>query len=165
LTLGEYICLVERFFGFYAPWEEALQPFFPRWLPDYDEERKKTPKLAKDLQFFGLPIGDVRLCESLPVCAGFADLLGGLYVAEGATLGGQLIARHLERSLGLSGGNGYTFFSSYGPSVGRKWTEFRDLLRRKAEPAMEDQIVVSARQVFQALHGWLCCSDQYGCRV
>ncbi len=78
-----------------------------------------------------------------------------MYVLEGATLGGQFIARHVERALGLAGGRGYSFFRGYGEDTGRMWRSFREELGDRA-PALEaDEIVASACGTFDRFHNWL----------
>jgi heme oxygenase len=81
-------------------------------------------------------------------------VLGALYVFEGATLGGQLISRHLEEKLGLRDGAGYRYYRSYGPDVGRRWQEFRALLQEHATTGSDDAIVASAADTFERLHAW-----------
>ena len=51
-----------------------------------------------------------------------ADGLGALYVLEGAAIGGQVIARHLDARLGFRS----AFFG--GEGVGPRWRAFRALL-------------------------------------
>ena len=162
LTRAEYEALLVKLYGFYASWESLLRPSIARWLPEYGAEREKLPWLRSDLRHFGRALHNIQLCTALPKCTGLPDLLGQVYVTEGATLGGQVIARHLEASLGLDGGRGYAFFVSYGPEVSKKWREFQNLLIQKAAPDEEDRIVASARQVYIALHGWLGRPDRYG---
>jgi heme oxygenase (biliverdin-IX-beta and delta-forming) len=75
---------------------------------------------------------------------------------EGATLGGQLISRHLEQALGLKDGNGYAFFSSYGQEVGAMWRGFREMLIQQSSTSADDAIVRGATDTFHAMHAWLC---------
>src|SRR3954447_20368980 len=112
-TIANYRRLLERFYGFYQPFEPAAIDALPSKLHSFFEPRRKVPKLVKDLQFLGSRPEDVEICSRVPALNG-VEVLGGFYVMEGATLGGQLISRHLEQALGLKDGKGYAFFSSYG---------------------------------------------------
>ena len=155
-SLDRHRLLVARFFGFYAVWE----PQVGASLADeaFFAPRRKIPLLEQDLDFLGY---DRRAIEALPRCdnppsvASLPETLGSLYVLEGSTLGGQVIARRLERSLGLSNGRGYAFFRSYGREVGAMWKAFG--ARLSALPsAAGDASVRSAQATFARLHSWLC---------
>ena len=85
-------------------------------------------------------------------------MLGALYVFEGATLGGQLISRHLEEKLGMRDGVGYRYYRSYGADVGRRWQEFRGLLLKQSMAGSDDAIVAAAVDTFERLRAW-CVTD------
>jgi len=53
---------------------------------------------------------------------------GAIYVVEGATLGGQVIARQVIPSLALSPDRGCRFFTGYGVETGARWRETRDAI-------------------------------------
>jgi len=58
--------------------------------------RKKLPALEKDLQQLNIEEGDVLLQRNAEdVLKNDAFILGALYVLEGATLGGHVIAKNL----------------------------------------------------------------------
>ena len=81
-------------------------------------------------------------------------VLGGWYVVEGATLGGRIIATHLEARLGLRRETGAWFFDSYGDERESRWSEFCMLLAQA--PADESsQVAAGAVAVFGAMHRWL----------
>ena len=83
-------------------------------------------------------------------------VLGCLYVIEGATLGGQVITRHLEKNLGITPESGGAFFAGYGAETGARWKEFCALLTAAAERVSgEDEIVASANDTFATLGRWL----------
>jgi heme oxygenase len=157
-TLERYRGIVERFYGFYQPWEDALKPLLAEHLPDFAEPRTKLPKLLEDLAYLGSDPAKVAVCNALPDCRQWPDVLGGLYVTEGATLGGQIISRHLEQMLGLSARRGAAFFSSYGLQVGAMWRAFCGTLQARTPVEKEDTVIEAARQTFVSMHEWLCGS-------
>lgn len=119
--------------------------------------RLKTDWLKEDLRSSGLSDAEISLvprCDTLPVISTPSQALGALYVFEGSTLGGQLISRHLETTLGLSDGIGYRYFRSYGPDVGRRWQEFRTLLLQQSSPDTDNQVISSASETFVRLYDW-----------
>jgi heme oxygenase (biliverdin-IX-beta and delta-forming) len=155
-SLDRHRLLVARFFGFYTAWE----PQVASSLADesFFSPRRKLPLLEQDLEFLGY---DRAMIEALPRCSNppgltsLPETLGSLYVLEGSTLGGQVIAHRLERSLGLSDGRGYSYFRSYGREVGAMWRAFG--ARLGALPAAAgDASVRSAQLTFARLHTWLC---------
>lgn len=86
---------------------------------------------------------------------------GAVYVVEGATLGGQVIARQVIPALAISPENGCRFFTGYGADTGERWRETRDAiaahLASAAAPDAAAEIVAGARMTFSlisaALHG------------
>ena len=83
-----------------------------------------------------------------------AQRLGLAYVVEGATLGGEVIARHLTRVLGANVPT--QFFRSYGDQRGPMWRRLQDLLEKYLpdQPAV-DAAIGAARAAFQSLDGWM----------
>jgi heme oxygenase len=120
------------------------------------EERSKIPKLLEDLAYLESKPANLPVCKALPDCRQWPNLLGGLYVTEGATLGGQVISRQLEQMLGLSARRGTAFFSSYGIRVGPMWRSFCTTLQSQTPQESEDMVVQAARETFVSMHRWLC---------
>lgn len=151
-----YVTRLAAFFGFVAPWERALAAALPPGDP-IRAGRAKTAWLEEDLEFFGIDAAQrtrlPRVAE-LPSLASRPQILGAAYVLEGSTLGGQIILRHLESTLGLVDGRGCAFFRSYGAQVGTQWQAFRAELLRASSPAHDPVIVAAARDTFTLLHRW-----------
>jgi heme oxygenase len=156
----DYCRLLQAFYGFYLPIEQRLAAV-PGWeaLGLDIEQRRKAPRLAADLRYQGMPdaaLGDLPLCERLPELATLTQALGCAYVLEGATLGGQIITRHLRQQLGLDERRGGAFFGSYGNAVGPMWRAFQAALRAHcADPSNAAPLVRSANDTFVALEQWL----------
>jgi heme oxygenase (biliverdin-IX-beta and delta-forming) len=159
LTRSAWTRLVGRFYGFYRPWEDAVaRTTAGGELAPVVAERRKLPWLEQDLTALNLSLSDqaaLPRCASLPSLASTAQVLGSMYVFEGATLGGQFISRHVEATLGLSGGRGYTFFHSYGTATGRMWQAFRATLSAYAPRVDPDSMVASACETFDRFHNWI----------
>lgn len=160
LARQAYREFVHLFFGYYEPLEQKLmaQPCWESIGFDYTE-RRKTPRLAQDL----LALGDsaeamegLARCQNLPALCSPGQVLGCLYVIEGATLGGQIISRHLASGLGLNATSGASFFSGYGPQTGSRWKAFCAMLEANAgQDGDHHDMVDSARQTFETLGQWL----------
>ena len=157
---ADYRRMLERFWGFYGPLEAKLA-MRPEWAGAgvAIEQRLKTPALLCDLRALGrspAAIAGLPRCTDLPAADSFASALGCMYVLEGATLGGQIIAREARRALDLTPERGCAFFSSYGAEVGPMWRAFGALLLQFAvDDAAEAAIVQGARETFQAFRRWL----------
>lgn len=92
-----------------------------------------------------------------------ADLVGVLYVVEGATQGGQVIAGHIEVRLGITPLNGGRFFSGYGAQTDSRWQEFIDYASRTCPGAPQRKAAIhSALAVFAGIETVL---DDYAARI
>ncbi len=115
------------------------------FFADYDREaRRKTPWLVADLEQagLGLPEPATHLFENWTG----QQLLGALYVAEGSTLGGRVIANALRQTPDLTGLTS-RFFGGYGDQTGPRWKTFGTyLVQRSNSP--DDEIVSGANQAF-----------------
>ena len=155
-TIPDHLAQLTAFYGFIAPWEEAVSHVLPATDP-IRAGRAKTPWLEADLEFFGVDAAQraaLPRARTIPSVESRAHILGAAYVLEGSTLGGQFISQHLERTLGLRDRQGYRFFASYGPEVRRQWDAFRAELLATSSPAADELILTSARQTFEHLHAW-----------
>ncbi len=166
LTLGlmgetlsgqRYRRTLERFYGFWRPLEARL-----REIPGLDAlgldlaERAKTPLLAEDLVALGVavPTG-ARLCGDLPPIGGAAAALGCLYVIEGASLGGQVISKHLRSRLDITSETGGRFFHGYGERTGAMWRAFGASVSALAVTAeAQAEMVDAAIATFRLLRLW-----------
>lgn len=160
LDLKSYQDLLRKFYGFYAPLESQLLRIIKEKNIDFRfEPRLKLPLLKYDLQILNggdFEINRLEICGDLPHIETFAQSLGCLYVVEGATLGGQIIGRHLREYLNLTPENGAAFFNSYSGEVGRMWKEFGVMATAQAEILDSDEeIITAARETFTKLDGWL----------
>lgn len=76
---------------------------------------------------------------------------GAIYVMEGSTLGGQVIARHVATALGLSPESGCRYFSGYGRETGVRWREAGAAISQCADAYGEDAgdvMISAARETF-----------------
>lgn len=154
--VDRYRGLVERFYGFHLPWEAQASAS----LADdrFFEERRKVGLLQKDLSALGhtdRSIARLPVCPFPPSTASRPETFGALYVMEGSTLGGAVIARLVGRRLGLSAGCGCDYFTAYGPRLGAMWTAFRERLEAVASPETDDLVVAAANRTFDAMRRWM----------
>jgi heme oxygenase (biliverdin-IX-beta and delta-forming) len=160
-----YLNLLARLHGFYAPFEARIARAAGRWdLPIDVEARQKAPLLRLDLQSLGLTptaVDELPRCDWLPAATTPGATLGCLYVVEGATLGGQLIARVVQEQLGIGPRNGGSFFHGYGSGTGPRWRTFCSVLAAATRSGeAESAVVASAVDTFHAYERWLGSPDQ-----
>jgi len=147
-TLERYREILERFYGFYLPLERELVPLG-------FSERLKTPLLRADLEALGIDPSTVALCADIPRPRTQPERFGVCYVLEGATLGGQIIARRLQSSLQIMPHRGGRFFHGYGERTREMWQAFRNALAGLSlRPADEDSAVRFAIETFGRLRAW-----------
>jgi heme oxygenase len=146
--------LLERFFGFHLVFEPAVV----RQLgPEAMDGRSKLPLLVADLAAFGR---DPSVLASLPRCGAIGRVLdgpsaamGALYVVEGSTLGGKLIAKAL-RGTGPAIPS-VSYFDPYGRDLRRNWDLFRLQLLQFARSDNQEAIIEAANATFAILQHWL----------
>lgn len=127
-TLERYRSLLSILLGFHRPLEQRLARLDLGAVGVNLHERLKTPLLERDLRCFSVDLASVPVCGDLPVLLALPEALGCLYVLEGATLGGQIISRHLRETMNVVPDGGGAFFASDGRDVGPMWRAFRDAL-------------------------------------
>ena len=152
-----YRDLLIRFYGCHRAWEGAAAAKAPERA--LFERRRKTQLLVRDLESLGLKAEDIiRLpqCRPLMPLPAPEAVLGSMYVVEGSTLGGAIIARDVENRLGLTAETGCAYFRSYGRDIAAMWRSFGAVLLEASSPEVDDLIVESAQKTFTVMHDWLC---------
>ncbi len=162
LTFSEYQAILARMLGFLEPLEDAIAASPEAFLFQTDlGDRRKAPWLVQDLLSLGLDASATAAIprtpsQALPVVTTQAEAAGVLYVLEGSTLGGQLISRHLERSLNIEPEQGGRFYAGYGQENGRMWSLFRQWLGSLTlDDRQVQQAASAAVQTFAAMDRWL----------
>jgi heme oxygenase (biliverdin-IX-beta and delta-forming) len=158
-SIDAYAALLGALHPFYQMLEELLARCdgWERLEPPVDlRVRRKAHLLADDLRALG---NQPAPGEPVPPrLRGLAGALGALYVVEGATLGGAIVARRAAAELGLRSDHGLAFFTSYGTRRAQQWKAFHCSLADFAEPALpadRDDVVRGARATFAAMDSWL----------
>jgi len=158
-SLESFAALLAALCPFYRMLEGLLArcPGWERLDPPVDlRARRKTHLLTGDLHALG---SRPAAGEPMPPrLHGLAGALGALYVVEGSTLGGAIVARLAVDRLGLAPGRGLAFFTSYGRRRGERWKAFQHSLSDfdgRASVAERDDVVRGARATFAAMDRWL----------
>jgi heme oxygenase len=150
-TLDDYKELITKFYLFYS----AIEPSLPAdELKEHGfdlESRRKLPSLERDLGALAILHTENGTKVETPIFDSVAKAFGAVYVLEGATLGGQVITRHLSSSIGVTSETGGSFFYSYGPNVGPMWKEFGATITAYSDANGQDDLIVQgAKETFDS---------------
>lgn len=151
-----YQRIIEAYYGFHVPLQQLMERLSGATAPGC--ERRKLPALRRDLQALGLSIAQIDAlprCAELPVLETTAQLLGIMYVMEGATLGGQVLRRMIAERLSIQADNGGEFLDVYGRNTGRLWKAFLEQLAAFDYPDHNQQTVDAACATFGCFEAWL----------
>jgi heme oxygenase (biliverdin-IX-beta and delta-forming) len=161
LTAESYRQLLELFYGFYQPSAAQLAAFagqFEFWLPDLPQRVPlRLAKLKIDLEMLGTADSLHFSLAVLDSKSTLAEHMGGLYVLEGSTLGGQLISRMIRGNLGYSPEAGCAFFAGYGAQTGSMWKTFCLSLEAYGakHPDQRRLIISGAKSTFKRFGEWI----------
>jgi heme oxygenase (biliverdin-IX-beta and delta-forming) len=154
LNKAEYVQCLQRIYGVVAAWEERAAEVAPEWFQPALLARQRGLLLELDLAWFGVTEKDGGR-PALPEMSYLPSLFGTMYVMEGSTLGGQLIARHVEAALHLTEGRGNSYFRGHGSQTGPLWKEFSEMLRVWIPDEQTDAVVASAKAMFSTFGTWM----------
>lgn len=159
ITVDRYRDLLIAFYRVHAALEPRLDALFSEFedpLLDWPG-RRKLARLVDDLGQLGVAAESVPALPAgvFPAVNDLTFGFGALYVTEGATLGGQLIARNLRTRDDLAAAS--TYFTPYGDQAGRRWRDLRQVMRTWAGTDQDraDAVVASAVATFLAFEAAL----------
>ena len=130
-----YKACLWKSWALYQSLEADLAPLDWRSVGIDFASRQKVHLLERDLIALGVPLPLVKKSKTLPDVVDLAFAIGCLYVLEGATLGGQIISRHLAK-LEIGPGNGGLFFKATAPGPAQcgnpsRWPHLISAQRRR----------------------------------
>lgn len=163
LTIERVRVVLARFAGFWQGTERGLD----RWAAAHPDaaaalswrRRRRGEAQRRDLLHLGLT---VRALAGLPEAPAVFDdpdhaqVLGWLYVSEGAALGGAIIDRRLRALPAVKPGRLHTF-APYLEGPGPMWRSYLAQLHAfvGGDPVRREAVVLAAEQTFAALEDWL----------
>lgn len=152
-TREDYVQLLNWLYGFYSPLERLIRNCLgPDMLPDIDR-RNRAEYLLLDIKNSGLPKPAPDNCRDLPAIDSTTQALGALYVLEGSTLGGRIIAGMIHRTLGDDTPTSY--FDGYGGDNSRMWQTLKDVLDQPRTAEEQTAITDSAKATFLTFKNWI----------
>jgi heme oxygenase len=158
ITLNDYHLLIQKFYGFITPCEALIDSLTCKSV--ITNRRKKT-WLDQDLKALKISKNNdtFPMCIDLPALYYYEQVLGYLYVIEGATLGGQVITKMLKTQLHITPDKGGRFFHGYGDKTKIMWNDFCLDLCTINHIELQNKIIQSASDTFKRLHEWMKSRD------
>ncbi|NCC28183.1 MAG: biliverdin-producing heme oxygenase [Gammaproteobacteria bacterium] len=154
VTREDYLEYLHALAEVYAALEGRLLGALSEEIRDDLGARPKLPAILEDLAEQGQP--HVPRASAQLASSGSGAALGGLYVLEGATLGGRVIAKHLRRCLGPALGSA-GFLDFHGEHSSAAWKRFASILDSLPAHGRMDaaEVVSGACTTFSVVHRML----------
>jgi heme oxygenase len=160
-THEDYRRLLEMMYGFYQPLEDRIDAYInDDIMPGYNE-RRKAALLAQDMAVLNssVPATPERLCADLPEISSYAQALGAMYVLEGSTLGGKIIAGMVQKRVGEVH-NALHFFNGYGEKAMEMWLAFKEQMNKDMPGQEQERVVQAANDTFGSFKRWIELYEQ-----
>lgn len=111
------------------------------------DQRVKLPLIEKDLA--GLAIENQTASHHLEF-ANENEALGAMYVIEGSTLGGNVIAKQLSKTEGFDDVT-FNFFGCYKENTGSMWKNFKEVLDSEVSRENYNEVLSGAKKLYAFL--------------
>jgi heme oxygenase (biliverdin-IX-beta and delta-forming) len=158
VTITQYAQYLKSMYTFVYGFEKMVFPLLKNYEMLQIDHRRKSHLIQADLALLNYTVDQPFVNNELfnTHYHNVADALGGMYVLEGSTLGGQIINRHLLKNLGDSITGKTTYLTAYAEQTGSMWKVFLQLLCEEATTsANKDEIIDSAVNTFSLLNNCL----------
>lgn len=150
-TRQDYVNFLKLMYGYYSALERRVQDHVTEMEIG---KRRKASRLLDDISYFEAT-STPDLCNELPPISSHAEALGAMYVMEGSTMGGKIIARMIEGQAGIDGPSGFSFFNGYGEETGTMWEEFKTFLNRPFDEIEKLNLILTANRTFRTFYNWI----------
>jgi heme oxygenase len=153
-TYDDYAVILKMFYGYFHPVEKQIAKYITADMLSDIHERRSSASTISDLKSIGYPAEHLAVADQLPQTNSVAGALGAMYVLEGSTLGGRVIAKmQMRQCPGMFNEANLTFFNGYGEDSGKKWMSFLSLVDHYADES--DLIINAANETFNCLTRWM----------
>ena len=157
-----YCTYLTRLYSFVKGFEQYVYPALSPYFFNVSD-RKKAHFIEEDLKAQQCAINKHTLLEKAFFRNTYTDVYvaaGALYVLEGSTLGGQIIIKHLQKTM-PSGFVNAAYFSGYQQRTGSMWKEFlQQLTALPQSKQQEQQIITGAIITFKIIDGLLSKNNE-----
>lgn len=157
---GDYVRLLELMYGFYHPLQQRLAPYLSDPIHHHSLQDRHSSRQAADLlddiaYFTNKKPIDLPVCRHLPEIDSPEAALGALYVTEGSTLGGVIIAGMIAKRLDLPATKGFSFFNAYGEHTKTMWESFKCIIDKPRSDEGNARMLDAASATFSTFNQWI----------
>lgn len=150
----DYARMLRMFYGFFFPLQQSIAHHVTEDALEDVRERRSADLILDDLRALNISLQSTDLCTLLPRIDTLPSAMGALYVMEGSTLGGRMIANMLLRNPDFPVPDGALhFFRGYGEDTGLKWKTFLQAINLFDEDT--EAIVRAANETFSTFSNWI----------
>ncbi len=110
-------------------------------------DRKKLSLIEKDLESLSL---DNQAVSHTLEFDNENEALGAMYVIEGSTLGGNVIAKQLSKTEGFDQVT-FNFFGCYQENTGPMWKSFKEVLDTEVKEEHYNEVLSGAKKLYTFL--------------
>ncbi|MCS3531857.1 biliverdin-producing heme oxygenase [Chryseobacterium sp. JUb7] len=110
-------------------------------------DRKKLPLIEKDLESLAL---ENQAASHTLEFDNENEALGAMYVIEGSTLGGNVIAKQLSKTEGFDNVT-FNFFGCYQENTGPMWKSFKEVLDTEVKEENYNEVLSGAKKLYTFL--------------
>lgn len=111
------------------------------------DKRKKLSLIEKDLSSLAL---ETEQASQKVEISNQNEALGMLYVIEGSTLGGNVIAKQLSKTEGFKNVT-FNFFGCYQENTGLMWKNFKEVLDSEVKEENYGEVLAGAKKLYTLL--------------
>jgi heme oxygenase len=164
LDRAAYCDLLIRLLGFHEPIEAAVAACLGETAFGLDlRALRRAALLRADLAALGVDAAAPSPRATVPTYDSAPSAMGALYVTEGATLGGRLLARGLETVLGPGDRTGRRFLLAGADPERPAWRDVRAAIDRcGAAPWALAAMIGGAAATFDAFGAWFGTTPDIG---
>lgn len=146
-TLEDYKTLLIHNYQLISRYEPQIHEQLKSYPELKLELRSKIEALKTDLNNLNIQITDENPTPNLE---NEAEAFGALYVMEGSTLGGNVIAKQLKRNPEFENVE-FNYFGVYGENTGPYWQEFKSIIDDNITEEHYEACVTGAKKAYQLL--------------
>jgi heme oxygenase (biliverdin-IX-beta and delta-forming) len=164
ISRGNYKALLKRLYGFHTPVEAGLAAALANERGALAPGAwRRVELLRQDLTYFGASDRDIEklpMVDDAPLTSR-ASAIGRLYVIEGSTFGGRLLARGLDGLLPTGSLDGRRFLNAGASPAHARWSAVCEVIDDcgATEPSLTEMIL-AANACFAQFHLWF--ADRIG---
>lgn len=123
-TMASYVAVLQAFHSFFAPLQRLIFLNVTDDVIPQATARRSADLLLEDLKALDETTITEATEKDLPAIKTLPAAIGAMYVLEGSTLGGRMIAKKVEQQLPQLPKTAVQFFYGYKEGTGPMWTSF-----------------------------------------